>query len=229
MQHYQTIDFSTGLVTATILNVREGPSLSNRIITQVKNNEYIRVFAKIGNWYVVQTDSDFVGVASVDYIKPIYTDQENLETSNIKDKNNASTEQEDYIPIGVELTKDEKETFNLINKKRTEAGLLPLFIDAELQNIARLKALEMVDENYFSHISPTYGSPFDMIKSFKILYKTAGENIAGNSSNIEAVNAWMNSEGHKENVLNNSYNYTGIAVVNSHKYGKIYVQIFIGK
>lgn len=51
----------------------------------------------------------------------------------------------------------------------------------------------MVDNNYFSHTSPTYGSPFDMMKNFRISYKTAGENIAGNSSNSGAVNAWMNS------------------------------------
>ena len=68
-----------------------------------------------------------------------------------------------------------------------------------------------------------------MIKSFKISYKTAGENIAGNSKNSGAVNAWMNSEGHKANILNNSYNYTGIGVVNSPKYGKIYVQMFMGR
>ena len=100
-------------------------------------------------------------------------------------------------------------------------------IDNELQNVARIKANDMVDNNYFSHTSPTYGSPFDMIKSFGITYKTAGENIAGNSSNNGAVNAWMNSEGHKANILNNSYNYTGLAVVNSPKYGKIYVQMFM--
>ncbi len=102
-------------------------------------------------------------------------------------------------------------------------------IDPELQNIARLKAQEMVDQNYFSHTSPTYGSPFDMMKKFEISYKTAGENIAGNSSNSGAVNAWMNSEGHRANILNSSFNYTGIGVANGSKYGKIYVQMFIGR
>ena len=104
-----------------------------------------------------------------------------------------------------------------------------LIIDDELQNIARIKAQDMVDNNYFSHTSPTHGSPFDMMQNFGINYKTAGENIAGNSSNNGAANAWMNSSGHKENILNNSYNYTGLAVVNSPKYGRIYVQMFIGR
>lgn len=68
-----------------------------------------------------------------------------------------------------------------------------------------------------------------MLKKFSVSYKTAGENIAGNSSNSAAVTAWMNSSGHKANILNSSFNYTGIGVVSSSKYGKIYVQMFIGK
>lgn len=87
----------------------------------------------------------------------------------------------------------------------------------------------MVSNNYFSHTSPIYGSPFDMLKSFKISYKTAGENIAANSSNSGAVTSWMNSSWHKANILNGNFNYTGIGVVSSSKYGKIFVQIFIGK
>lgn len=127
------------------------------------------------------------------------------------------------------LSADEKEVFDLINKQRTNNGLSALKVDAGVLKVARVKAQDMVDNNYFSHNSPTYGSPFDMLKSFKVTYKTAGENIAGNSSNSGAVNAWMNSSGHKANILNNSFNYTGIGVVKSSKYGKIFVQIFIGK
>ena len=117
----------------------------------------------------------------------------------------------------------------MVNAERVAAGLTALKIDSELQNVARVKAQDMVTNNYFSHTSPTYGSPFDMMKSFGIKYKTAGENIAGNSSNSGAVKAWMNSSGHKANILNSNYNYTGLAVVKSSKYGKIYVQMFIGK
>ena len=73
------------------------------------------------------------------------------------------------------------------------------------------------------------GTPFEMMKSFGITYKAAGENIAGNSTLTGAVNAWMNSSGHRANILNSSFNYTGIGVVSSNKYGKIYVQMFIGK
>ena len=95
--------------------------------------------------------------------------------------------------------------------------------------MAKEKARDLVNNNYFAHNSPTYGSPFDMMKSFGISYKTAGENLAGNSNATNAVNAWMNSEGHRANILNSSYNYTGIGVVESPKYGRIYVQMFIGR
>ena len=217
MQNYQTVSTPTGLVTATTLNVRQGPGTNYGIVTRVYKNQYIRLFAKIGDWYVVQTDNDYIGVVSSKYIKLIYPN-----TS----ANQGSTSGENTTS---QLTADEQEVFDLINAKRVANGLSLLKIDDEVQNVARIKAQDMVDSNYFSHTSPIYGSPFNMLKNFGISYKTAGENIAGNSSNSGAVNAWMNSEGHRANILNSSFNYTGIGVVKSPKYGKIYVQMFIGK
>ena len=219
MQHYQKVDFSTGLVTASTLNVREGPGTSYKVITQVYKNQYIRVFAKIGNWYVIQTDNDYIGAVSSSYIKPIY-----LSTQNTQSSGNANN-----VDSGLNLTQDELEIFNLINEKRIANGLKALAIDNEVMVVARDKAKDMVNNNYFAHNSPTFGSPFDMLKKYGISYKSAGENLAGNSSNQKAVEAWMNSEGHRANILNSSFNYTGIGVVNSNRYGKIYVQMFIGK
>ena len=214
MQHYQIVGSNTGIVTATTLNVRSGPSTSYSVVSQVQKNEYVRVFAKIGTWYVIQTDKDYVGMVSDKYIKLVYN------------QTNASGGQ---TSTTTSLTEDEKQVFNLINQKRNAAGLSSLKINDEVQNVARIKAKDMVDNNYFSHNSPIYGTPFNMLNSFKVSYKTAGENIAGNSNNSKAVEAWMNSEGHRANILNSSYNYTGIGVVNSSKYGKIYVQMFIGR
>jgi len=216
MQHYQKLDFSTGLVTTTLLNVRSGPGTNFNIVTTVKKNEYIRVFAKIGNWYVIQTDKDYIGAVSSKYVKAIYpTTSVGGESTNQGNNSNISS--------------DEQEVLNLINQQRKNAGLSELQFDSELQKVARLKAQDMVKNNYFSHTSPTYGSPFDMIKQYGITYKTAGENIAGNSTNKGAVDAWMTSAGHKANILNSAYNYTGIGVVSSDKYGKIYVQMFVGR
>lgn len=216
MQHYYKLDFSTGLVTASKLNVRSGPGTNYSVVTTVNQNEYVRIFAGVGSWYIVQVEGDYVGAVSQKYIKPIYP---NTGSSTNSNQNNTSTS----------LSSDELETFNLINQQRINNGLPALKIDEEVQRVARIKAQDMVDNNYFAHNSPTYGTPFNMLKNFGISYKTAGENIAGNSNNNSAVTAWMNSSGHRANILNNSYNYTGIGVVTSPKYGKIYVQMFIGK
>lgn len=220
MQNYYKVDFSTGLVTATTLNVRSGPGTQYKIVATVKKNEYIRVFAGVGDWYIVQVEGDYIGAVSKKYVKAIYptTSSNNTNTSTSNNQTTTSS-----------LTADEQEVFDLINKQRTNNGLQALKIDNEVQRVAKIKAQDMVNNNYFSHTSPTYGSPFDMLKSFKVSYNTAGENIAGNSSNSAAVTAWMNSSGHKANILNGSFNYTGIGVVSSNTYGKVYVQMFIGK
>ena len=224
MQSYYKVDFSTGLVTATALNVRSGPGIQFKIVATVNKNQYIRVFAGVGDWYIVQVEGDYVGAVSKKYIKPIYPGSlsSNGNTGNSETQNNTTT-------ISSQMNSDEQEVFNLINKQRTDNGLTALKNDNEVQRIARIKAQDMVNNNYFSHQSPTYGSPFDMLKSFGISYKSAGENIAANSSNSGAVTAWMNSSGHRANILNSSYNYTGVGVVSSPKYGKMYVQMFIGK
>ena len=221
MQSYYKVDFQTGLVTATNLYVRSGPGKQHKIVTAVPKNTYIRVFAGVGDWYVVQVEGDYIGAVSKKYVKPIYPNS----SGTITEQNNQSTG--NVTTNG--MNSDEQEVFDLINKQRLNNGLEILKNDSEVQRVARIKAQDMSNNNYFSHTSPTYGSPFDMLKSFKIAYKTAGENIAGNSSNSGAVNAWMNSTGHRANILNNSYNYTGIGVVRSSKYGKVFVQIFIGK
>lgn len=201
------------------------------VVTTVNKNEYIRVFAGVGEWYIIQTDKDYVGAVSKKYVKAIYPSSSSSgNTSGGTTGGSSSTGNSGTSGTQTSsMNSDEKEVFDLINKQRTNNGLPALKNDSEVQRIARIKAQDMVDNNYFSHNSPTYGSPFDMLKSFKVSYKTAGENIAANSSNSSAVTAWMNSSGHKANILNSSFNYTGIGVVSSPRYGKMYVQMFIGK
>ena len=225
MQSYYKVDFQTGLVTATNLYVRSGPGTQYKIVTSVPKNQYIRVFAGVGDWYVVQVEGDYIGAVSKKYVKSIYPASSTGSNSNTGSSQNNNT----VTTFSTNMNSDEKEVFDLINKQRIQNGLSPLKENSELQRVARIKAQDMVNNNYFSHTSPTYGSPFDMMKSFKISYNTAGENIAGNSSNSDAVIAWMNSPGHRANILNSSFNQTGIGVVKGSKYGKIYVQMFIGK
>ena len=224
MLSYETPGFTSASVTASVLNVRQGPGTQYKVVTQVKKNATVRVFAKIGNWYVIQTDDNHIGVVSKDYIKG-HTSTAGATTSNSSSGSTTGS------GTGTTTTtiSDEDDILNRINAERKKAGLPALIMDKDLQKVAKIKAQDMVKNNYFSHTSPTYGSPFDMMKSYGITYKVAGENIAGNSTNAGAVSAWMASSGHKENILNKAYNYTGIGVVSSPKYGKIYVQMFVGR
>ncbi|MFS0654333.1 CAP domain-containing protein [Bacillus sp. 179-C3.3 HS] len=121
----------------------------------------------------------------------------------------------------------EQEVVELTNKERAKQGLKALSIDTKLSKSARAKSQDMKDKNYFSHTSPTYGSPFDQMKAFGITYKTAGENIAqGQRTPQEVVTAWMNSEGHRANILNKNYTHIGVGYV---KDGHYWTQQFIGK
>lgn len=117
-----------------------------------------------------------------------------------------------------------QQVFELVNKERSNAGLSPLTMNSGLSNVAMAKAQDMYNNNYFDHQSPTYGSPFDMMKQFGITYNSAGENIAkGQTSATEVMNQWMNSPGHRANILNASFTQIGVAYYNSE-----WVQEFTG-
>ncbi|WP_036745534.1 CAP domain-containing protein [Paenibacillus sp. UNC451MF] len=103
----------------------------------------------------------------------------------------------------------------LVNQERAKAGLPALTSDSKLANMAMDKAKDMYDKNYFDHTSPTYGSPFDMMKQYGISYSYAGENIAKGQRNPEEVmNAWMNSEGHRQNIMSPNFTKIGVAYYN---------------
>lgn len=126
------------------------------------------------------------------------------------------------------LTNEEQETLDLINEYRKEHGLTDLKPIKCLQDVAKIKAKDLVENYYFSHDSPNFGTPFEMLESNGVYYKLAGENLAGNISAEKAFEAWINSPTHKENILEKKFEYTGICVVESSIYGKIFVQLFIG-
>lgn len=108
----------------------------------------------------------------------------------------------------------EQKVAALVNAERAKYGLAPLTLSTELCDGARAKSLDMAQNNYFSHTSPTYGSAFDMMKQFGITYRSAGENIAKGYSTPEAVvTGWMNSEGHRKNILDPGYTTIGVGYV----------------
>ena len=132
-----------------------------------------------------------------------------------------------YIPqLNQSVSSYESEVVRLVNAERAKHGLAPLSHNWELSRVARYKSQDMADKGYFSHNSPTFGSPFDMMKAFGISYRTAGENIAkGQRSPAAVVNAWMNSSGHRANILNSSYTQIGVGYVADHNH---WTQMFTG-
>jgi uncharacterized YkwD family protein len=116
------------------------------------------------------------------------------------------------------------QVISLVNQERTKAGLKPVTSDAELTRMALDKAKDMYNNNYFDHTSPTFGSPFDMMKSYNISYRYAGENIAkGQRNPQEVMTAWMNSPGHRQNILSPNFTKIGVAYYNGE-----WVQEFTG-
>lgn len=232
MEEIENLDFNVGKVKATRLNVRRGPGMKYETVGILSKDAYIRVFAKIGNWYVIQTQNNLIGAVSSDYIDPCYdVDLNNIgiETENQTEATVALPEEENSTVSNTTLSVEEEEFFKKINEIRIKNNLPELQIDESVENVARLKAQDLAENNYFSHTSQKYGTPFEMLSTSGVNYKTASENIAGNSSIDGAINSWMNSDSHKKNILSTDFNYTGIAVAHSNTYGKILVQFFVGK
>lgn len=129
--------------------------------------------------------------------------------------------------VDASVTAYEQEVIRLVNAIRAENGLKTLTYDWELARVARFKSQDMKDQGYFSHTSPTYGTPFQMIKNFGISYRSAGENIAKGYATPQAVvNGWMNSSGHRANILNSGYTHIGVGYVAG---GNYWTQMFISK
>lgn len=125
------------------------------------------------------------------------------------------------------VTDFEQEVIRLVNEIRAENGLKALTYDWELARVARFKSQDMKDNRYFAHNSPVYGSPFQMIRNFGISFRSAGENIARGYATPQAVvNGWMNSSGHRANILNPSYTHIGVGYVAG---GHYWTQMFIAK
>lgn len=128
--------------------------------------------------------------------------------------------------VNVQANSSEREVLELINNEREKQGKTELKFDKRLMELAKLKVEDMLKENYISHNSDKYGDVFQMLSINHIDYDLAGENIARNINEKSAVNAWMNSESHRKNILEDRYEYTGISVVKDKEYGYLFVQIF---
>jgi len=214
-------------VTAGSLNVRSGPSAANIKVGLLYKDQIVDCIGKIGTWWVVHLENDTVGLITSKYANPYYPPSPAPEPTPAPEPAPVPepTPSPEQPTIGVE----EQKMLDLINAERSKIGVDPVKADIKLMEVAKLKAEDMVKNNYFSHTSPTYGSPFDMLNKFGITYRTAAENLAGNSTVEAAHNALMQSEGHRKNILNPSFNYIGIGISPSPVYGKVFVQMFVGR
>ncbi len=132
------------------------------------------------------------------------------------------------VPLFSATKSVEEEVVRLVNVERAKNGLKPLTANWQLARVARYKSADMRDKGYFSHTSPTYGSPFDMMKSFNISYSAAGENIAAGQTTAQAVmDSWMNSPGHRQNILSPNFSEIGVGYCTGGSYRYYWTQMFI--
>ncbi len=113
---------------------------------------------------------------------------------------------------GIELTTQEQALLDLMNVERARLHLSPLVVDPKLVELARMKSKDLVDHGVFSHDSPAYGAPRDMLKAAGVKTSFMGENLAGGSSAPETLMMWMESQGHRNNVLNPAFTHAGVGI-----------------
>ena len=242
-------------ITASAVDVKAGTGEAFRTVGTLNRNQEVNVLDQVGNWYIIQMNNNEVGAIDSTKAAPIIKEGDNLGNQPRQQPGVAQQPQEAQpqrtpqaqqpqqtpqrtpqaqqpqaqAPATQRLGAQEQQMVDLVNRERTKNGLSPLTVDFEVARVAGIKSQDMADNNYFSHNSPTYGSPFDMMKKFGISYLHAGENLAGNNTVEKAHTALMNSSGHRQNILSPNFTHIGIGVRPSQKYGFLYTQMFISK
>lgn len=132
------------------------------------------------------------------------------------------------IPTADKFESYVDEIVKLVNAERSKAGLPALTKNSDLCRVARLKSEDMIARGYFAHTSPTYGSPFDMMESFGFRFTAAAENIAyGQRTPADVMRAWMNSPGHRSNILSANVSEIGVGVAANPSGVLYWTQMFI--
>jgi len=242
---FQQAEVKSCRITADNVDVRSGPGNNYDAIGKLNKSDEVGVLAQLGNWYVVQLANSQIGVIDSANAQPIVKENggqtaqqpTNVPPTQQQTQTQENTTQEkqparDNITENTgsnRLSSQEQQMVELVNRERAKNNLPALQVDFEVVKVARIKSQDMVDNNYFSHNSVTYGSPFDMLKQFGVEFLYAGENLAGNSTVSKAHEALMNSSGHRQNILGPNFTHIGIGIRPSDKYGYIFTQMFIGK
>lgn len=245
---FSTLDYSFATITDNI-NIRSGPNAGTSIVANIKKGDEVKVIGKLNGWYVVNVpNTNKVGCISPKYAKlysaqpastaptptkPIPTTPKTPTTPN---RPSGTTTTPAGAPTGTStptgtgtLSSQGSRILQLANAERAKVGAKPLKSNTDLNKLATMKSQDIVEKNYFSHQSPTYGSPFDMMKTYGVSYMYAGENLAIDQDADQAHTAWMNSEGHRKNLLNPDFTEVGIGLYPKGNGSYAYTQMFIGK
>jgi uncharacterized YkwD family protein len=237
---YETGNIKNVKVTADNSNVRSGCSTNSPVVSTPAKNTTLDVVSQVSDWFAVKQPNNQIGFVHNQDAKPVVVEGNAAKNAANTaggapqaSQGNATASTAPKTPTAQTnsstLTSQEQQMLNLINQARAQNNVAPLQADMQVTNVARIKAQDMIDNNYFSHNSPKYGSPFDMLKAFGINYVEAGENIAGNQTVQNAENALMNSPGHRQNILNPAYTHIGIGIKSGGPYGNMFSQMFVSK
>ena len=184
-------------------------------------NSYTCMYAPSGFCSLPQTQTPICGGAQQEEPQAGPQDQQQNIQQN-EQQNQQGTQQNTGSASQVQ------EILALVNQERAAFGLKALTLHEGARSVAQLKAEDMAENGYFSHTSPTYGSAFDMLSERGIAYTSAGENIAAGQKTAAAVmNSWMNSSGHRANILNSQYTSLGVGYAVSAGGKPYWVQVFL--
>ena len=221
-----------GRITDAIINtllISFFITLGIKLILSIKSIlKYTIIFILIISILSSYTDNP---IDIIDGIKEFFQDEEDINGENLnrQAEDQEVIEGQEELETNEKLLKMENEMLDLVNQEREKNNLNKLVLDEELRNVARVKSEDIAANNYFDHNSPKYGSPFEMMDEFGIRYRQAAENLAGHQSVELAHEGLMNSQGHRENILEGGLTHIGIGIRRDEKYGYIFTQMFISK
>lgn len=212
---FQTVPEKEVQVHSQGLNVRVGPSINHESIREAKEGEILKVLGKIEDWYLIEMADRTVGLVYEEYVTVTKIEEEVKEVFEGDNESAVQGEGEEGI------------IFNLANESRFENGIENFVWDENLNKIAKLKAEDMLYNDYFDHYSEKYGTPFKMLKQMGVEYISAGENLAMTSALPNAHARLMASPAHRQNILSRRFNKMGVGVCKDNKGGYIIVQLFV--
>ena len=213
-----TTSFGTAFATSALAAT---PEVSSQEVKSEDNKGLIAGIAAIGLISLLSNHGGDKGAVTPVKTAPVASDTGNSTVT--------STESTASPTTSGNTSADEKRAFDLLNADRASNGLKALKFNAKLTSLGEKYAQDMINRNFFSHYNPEGQSPFDRMKEAGIRYSSAGENLAINSNVTAAQKAFMNSSGHRANILNTSYTEVGIGVRYDAKGSAYVVQEFIGK